>query len=182
MARRLTALKPLTLSSEKTAHDGLSCSPALTMPTAISAPPTTLTPSCMGVLHGWSRAKPAFSSSSAGTRVVVNTLPISSPSSAISTRPASRRSAAPMPIGLVPPSGLRSPTSSDSPSTSATAGSSWPALMRQHGTSVHPATVRPPPPHAPFQAIHGATFHGVPGFAFEPDASGHGGCFRFEPP
>ena len=51
-----------------------------------------------------------------------------------------------------------------------------------HGTSVHPATVRPPPPHAPFQAIHGATFHGVPGFAFEPDASGHGGCFRFEPP
>ena len=45
MARRLTALKPLTLSSEKTAHDGLSCSLALTMPTAISAPPTTLTPS-----------------------------------------------------------------------------------------------------------------------------------------
>lgn len=42
----------------------------------------------------------------------------------------SRRSAAPMPIGLVPPSGLRRPTSSDSPSTSATAGSSWPALMR----------------------------------------------------
>lgn len=33
-----------------------------------------------------------------------------------------------------------------------------------------------------FQAIHGATFHGVPGFTFEPDASGHGGCFRFEPP
>ena len=31
------------------------------------------------------------------------------------------------------------------------------------------------------QAIHAATFHGVPGFAFEPDASGHGGCFRFEP-
>ena len=37
-------------------------------------------------------------------------------------------------------------------------------------------------PHVPFQAIHGATFHGVPGFTFEPDASGHGGCFRFEPP
>ena len=32
-----------------------------------------------------------------------------------------------------------------------------------------------------YQAIHAATFHGVPGFAFEPDASGHGGCFRFEP-
>ena len=30
-----------------------------------------------------------------------------------------------------------------------------------------------------FQAMHGATFCGVPGFAFEPDDSGHGGCFRF---
>ena len=33
-----------------------------------------------------------------------------------------------------------------------------------------------------FQAMHGATFCGVPGFSFEPDASGHGGCFRFEEP
>ena len=31
-----------------------------------------------------------------------------------------------------------------------------------------------------FQAMHGATFCGVPGFAFEPDESGHGGCFRFD--
>ena len=33
-----------------------------------------------------------------------------------------------------------------------------------------------------FQAMHGATFHGVPGFSFERDESGHGGCFWFEPP
>ena len=31
-----------------------------------------------------------------------------------------------------------------------------------------------------FQAMHGATFSGVPGFTFEPNASGHGGSFNFE--
>ena len=31
-----------------------------------------------------------------------------------------------------------------------------------------------------FQAMHGATFCGIPGFAWEPDESGHGGHFRFD--
>ena len=31
-----------------------------------------------------------------------------------------------------------------------------------------------------FQAMHAATFCGIPGFEFEPDESGHGGVFRFE--
>ena len=33
-----------------------------------------------------------------------------------------------------------------------------------------------------FQAMHAATFCGIPGFDFEPDESGHGGVFRFEDP
>ena len=45
------------------------------------------------------------------------------------TRPASRRSAAPTPIGRVDPSGFSRPTSSDSPSTRAAAGWRVPALI-----------------------------------------------------
>ena len=60
-------------------------------------------------------------------------------------------------------------------------GMAW--AWRGHGMCMVRVCSRLPyDPHAPLQAIHGATFHGVPGFAFEPDASGHGGCFRFEPP
>ena len=33
---------------------------------------------------------------------------------------------------------------------------------------------------AVFQALHGATFCGVPGFTFARAANGHGGCFQFD--
>ena len=56
------------------------------------------------------------------------------------------------------------------------------ATFLEHEAAARGTTAAPHVLVPVFQAMHGATFHGVPGFAFEPDPSGHGGSFRFEPP
>ena len=129
MARREIALNPFVLSSLTTTQRVAICSVARAIPTAISAPPLTPQPSCNGTLQRRPGAWPASCSCSAVGAVVERMRPISSPFCTITTRPAKRRSAAPMPMGRVPPSGLPRPTRRLSPSTSTTASLIVPALM-----------------------------------------------------
>ena len=124
MAPRVIELKPLTLSSEKMAPSGKRCTKTRQMAMRISAPPGVPQPSCSGVLQLLSRAsssvaRPLYSrarhTSSHVGAVPVSRSPTSSLICSMMHLPTRRRRAEPMPIGLVPPSGLRSPTRKQSP-------------------------------------------------------------------
>ena len=92
-----------------------SCSAAAS-PAAFAASADLPTPAaaCLASFRRSSTARCSISGSGADS---VSTSPILTERSRISTLPASRLIAEPMPIGRVPPSGFMRPTSSDSPCT-----------------------------------------------------------------